>query len=214
MPRAIIYTGLILAALTFIPLAFIAKARVTDSKQPRLQIVPDMDQQPKFKAQASNHFFADGRAMRPPVPGSVARGELQADERFSSGQSGSEWVEVSPVPVTEAHLRRGQERYDIYCAACHGLTGSGDGMVSHRADQLQEGTWIPPTGLTSNVVIERPDGHIYNTISHGLRTMPAYGSQSPPADRWAIVAYVRALQRRINASLEDVPPEVRPSLRQ
>ncbi len=213
MPRALVYTLLILVAVSFIPMAFLAKARVTDSLLPRIQIVPDMDNQPKFKAQSVNPLFADGRAMRPPVAGTVARGELKTDLAFYQGTSDGEWTTSLPVPITAWLLQRGQERFGIYCAVCHGLTGKGDGMISRRADQLQEGTWTPPTDLTSSVIIERPDGHLFNTITHGIRNMPAYGPQIEPADRWAIVAYVRALQRSRNATLADVPEDVRSTLK-
>jgi mono/diheme cytochrome c family protein len=212
MPRLLIYAFLIVVALSFVPMAFLAKERVTSSEDSRLQIVPDMDAQPKFKAQATNSLFADDRAMRPPVPGTVARDELDTDGHLYRGQVGGEWASRLPVPVSESLLKRGQERYNIFCATCHGLTGLGDGMVARRADQLQEGTWTPPTDLSSSVVVERPDGHIFNTISHGIRNMPAYGTQIDVTDRWAIVAYVRALQKSRNATLADVPEDVRPSL--
>jgi len=213
MPRPVIYGFLILISLSFIPMAFLAKARVTGSTLPRIQVIPDMDNQPKFKAQAANPLFADDRAMRPHVPGTVARGELQPDERFAAGRHGEEWVTNSPIPVTEQMMARGQDRYGIYCAVCHGLSGKGNGMVSRRAEELQEGTWVPPTDLTSATINGRADGHIFNTITHGIRNMPAYGPQISVADRWAIVAYVRALQRSGNATLDDVPEDVRPTLK-
>ncbi len=172
-----------------------------------------MDQQPKFKAQSGNPLFADGRAMRPPVAGAVARGEAGLDTLFHRGQSVGRWAETFPVPLTEESLRRGQERFDIYCAPCHGLAGRGDGIVNVRADRLQEGTWAPPADLTGDLVVDRPVGHLYNTITNGIRNMPAYGAQIPERDRWAIVAYVRALQRSRHATVDDVPPELRPALR-
>lgn len=212
MPRLLIYAFLILVALSFVPMVFLAKERVTTSRNTRLQIVPDMDAQPKFKAQAANSLFADERAMRPPVPGTVARNASVGDSHFDQGRIGDAWAAELPLPITESLLKRGQERFGIFCAACHGLTGVGDGMVSRRADQLQEGTWTPPTDLASSTIVERPAGHIFNTITHGIRNMPAYGPQIDPGDRWAIVAYVRALQKSRNATLADVPEDVRPSL--
>lgn len=213
MPRPLIYLTLILIALSFIPLALLARSRVAGSVLPRLQIVPDMDDQFVFKTQSENPLFADGRAMRPTVPGTVARGELQDDDHYYRGRQGEAWAATSPVPLTGSFLERGRERFDIFCATCHGLTGSGDGMVSRRADKLAEGTWTPPTNLTSSVVRERPDGQLYHIISHGIRNMPAYGPQIPVADRWAIVAYVRALQRSAGTSIDDVPEDIRPTLR-
>jgi mono/diheme cytochrome c family protein len=213
MPRSIIYVALILTALSLIPLAFIARARVTTSTQPRIQIVPDMDNQPRFKSQQVNPLFPDGRELRAPVAGSVAFGELDADDQLNRGLSGGDWTTSFPLPLTSAFLKRGQERFDIYCAVCHGFGGAGDGTVSRSADQLAEGTWIPPLDLTSAPVRERPVGHIFNTITNGIRNMPAYGPQIPVEDRWAIVAYVRALQRSTNASLQDVPPDIQPSLK-
>lgn len=202
-----------LVVLSWVPLALIARARVTRSPQPRMQIIPDMDQQSKFKAQQGNPMFADTRAMRPFVSGTVARDEIVADEALTRGIVDGDWARTIPLEVTPEFMRRGRERYDIYCAPCHGLGGRGDGIVNARAERLQEGTWTPPTDLTSDVVVARPIGHIYNTISHGIRNMPAYGSQIPVPDRWAVAAYVRALQRSQRATIEDVPPEVRPTLR-
>jgi mono/diheme cytochrome c family protein len=213
MPRPLIYVVLVLLALSLVPMAFLAKARVTDSAAPRLQVIPDMDNQPRYRSQQANPLFADGRAMRPPVAGTVARDELADDDRLYRGRAGDDWAARSPLPVTAALLRRGRERYRIHCAPCHGLGGAGDGTVSRRADRLAEGTWTPPTDLAGETVRGRPDGHLFNTITHGIRNMPAYGPQIEPADRWAIVAYVRALQRARHATLDDVPPELRPTLK-
>ncbi|RJP21909.1 MAG: cytochrome c [Candidatus Omnitrophota bacterium] len=204
---------MIAALLALLPLLFIARARVVRSDRTRIHLIQDMDNQPKFKAQSSNPLFADRRAMRPRVLGTVAREQLNEDTRLYLGMSNGEFVPTNPLPITEALLKRGQERYDIFCAACHGLAGYGDGMVAIRADELQEGTWTPPTSYHNDLMREREDGHLFNTITNGIRNMAAYGPQIPAQDRWAIVAYIRALQRSQNAKLEDVPEELRASLR-
>jgi hypothetical protein len=102
-------------------------------------------------------------------------------------------------------LDRGQQRFNIYCAPCHGLDGYGDGTVARRAAQLKEGTWTPPLNYHTDQVRSRPVGHIFNTITNGIRTMPPYGSQIPVADRWAIVAWVRVLQASQDADLKSLP---------
>jgi mono/diheme cytochrome c family protein len=213
LPRWLLYTVAILVVLSWVPLALIVRARVTTSPEPRIHIIPDMDNQPKFKTQARNPIFADRRAMRPPVEGAVPRGTLLGNPALTSGKIGEEWVEAVPVEVDGEFLRRGRQRYDIYCSPCHGLAGFGDGMVAKRADELQEGTWTPPTSFHSDLLRERPDGHIFNTITNGIRNMPGYGPQITVEDRWAIVTYVRALQRSQNATVDDVPPEIRAQLR-
>ncbi|HXK92081.1 MAG TPA: cytochrome c [bacterium] len=212
MPARIVIGVSIVLVLALLPFLLIAKARVTRSDRPRIHLIQDMDNQPRFKAQQSNPLFADGRAMRPRVPGTVARGEMQSDTRFYQGKDGGEWVTEFPRPLTLPVMERGQKEYAIYCAPCHGLSGYGDGIVALRADRLQEGTWTAPTSLHSDTVLARPVGHIFNTITHGIRNMPAYGTQIPPEDRWAIVAYVRALQRSQRATLDDVPAEYRTQL--
>ena len=122
---------------------------------------------------------------------------------------GEEWIEAIPVPVTLQLMERGRDRFDIFCSPCHGLAGGGDGMTAKRAEELQEGTWTPPASFHTELIRGRPVGHLFNTISNGIRNMPAYGPQIPVTDRWAIVAYVRALQRSQWASVDDVPPELR-----
>mgnify|MGYP000454058439 CR=1 FL=1 len=213
MPRWFAPAAAVLVLLTLVPLALIARARAVTSEQPRIHLVPDMDNQPKYRAQAANPMFADGRAMRPRVAGTVRLGDRGEDRVIATGKVGEDWVVAIPVPVTMPLLRRGQERWGIYCAPCHGLAGYGDGMVAKRAEALAEGTWTPPSSLHTDLVRQRPAGHLFNTITNGIRTMPAYGPQIPVADRWAIVAYVRALQRSQNATIEDVPPELRGQLR-
>jgi hypothetical protein len=213
-PRWLIFAALIFTALAIVPFALISRARTTTSSQPRFNIVPDMDNQPKFRAQQANPMFADGRAMRLPVAGTVARGELREDGALYRGKdSDDQWVIVFPMPVTTQLMQRGHERFDIYCTPCHGYAGYGDGLVAKRADRLQEGTWTPPSSLHTELVRARPVGQLFNTITNGARTMPAYGAQIPVADRWAIVAYVRALQRSQNAGVADVPAELRSQLR-
>ncbi len=213
MPRWLVYSLILLGAAALVPLALIARARATTSELPRIQPIRDMAKQPKYKTQSANSLFADGRAMRPAVEGTVARGELHEDAALWSGRAADGWVTAFPVPVTEQLLRRGQERYDIYCSPCHGLAGYGDGPVAKRADALQEGTWTPPSSYHTDLVRSRPVGHLFNTVTNGIRNMPGYAAQIQAADRWAIVAYVRALQRSQDAKTADVPADLQRQLR-
>lgn len=215
---------LIFVVGSWVPLALVARARSVTSKVPQVHIFQDMDHQPRFLAQSVNTAFADRRAMRPPVEGTVAQGHLELDKTYNTGlvalkneqgEPVTDYVKQIPdrVTVDVAFIQHGQARFNIYCAPCHGYDGGGEGIVSRRALELQEPKWIPPTSLHSDTVVERPDGHIFNTITNGIRNMPSYKSQIPVRDRWAIVAYVRALQRSQHASLEDVPEEARSTLR-
>ncbi len=210
MPRIIIYVLLVLVALSLIPLGLIYKARHTGKNATRIRVVYDMDDQSTYKSQEINSFFADGMAMRRPPAGTVARGMLRDDDGYFLGAlRDTVFLERLPVTVSRELVDRGQGRFDIFCAPCHGLSGDGNGLVHLRAAELAEGTWTPPTDLTSRTVIDRPAGHIYNTITNGIRNMPAHAAQIEPGDRWAIVAYVRALQLSRNATIEDVPPSAR-----
>lgn len=213
LPRWVLPVIITLVVVSWVPLVFIAKARVTTSDMPRLQLIPDMDQQPKYLTQTASPLFTDRRSMRPPVEGTIARGERYDDDHLMRGKTGEDWATTFPFPVTMEVMHRGQERFNIFCAPCHGFAGMGDGMVARRADALQEGKWVPPTSLTSDVVRERSDGELFNSITSGIRTMPAYGAQIPVGDRWAIVAYVRALQRSQNSAPADVPADHRSDLR-
>ncbi len=216
MPRPLIYIALVLVALTLVPIGCIYRARHAVKPHPRIQVVYDMDNQHYFQAQHENDFFPDGRAMRTPVAGTVARGDLRTDDPFYRGrvQGDTTFVTEFPVQVDSTLMARGRERFEIYCTPCHGLSGNGNGMVNIRAAALAEGTWTPPTDLRSKNVVERPVGHIYNTITNGIRNMPSYKDQIKPRDRWAIVAYVRALQLSRNASRDDLPAEASAALGQ
>lgn len=222
MPRIITYTLVIVALLAILPLVIIARNRAEASPARPIQIILDMDLQTKFKTQSRNDLFADGRAMRQPVSGTVARGEAGADTHFNNGVVGGTWAGTLPsqTPLSPALLARGQERFNIYCAACHGYAGMGDGMINRRALDLVtnaagpvDGTvWVAAKSLHDATITVQPVGQIFNTITYGIRNMAAYGTQVPVADRWAIAAYVKALQRSQNASLQDVPPPSRAGL--
>ncbi|MFI5379158.1 MAG: c-type cytochrome [Tepidisphaerales bacterium] len=211
LPFWLIGIAIVATVGSWIPLVFIAKGRVTHSSEPPVMYMQDMYAQPKYREQAATDLFADGRAMRPRVEGTVPHGMLDADDHYfrgwratvANGKPDVMFFDKFPAQVTvdDKLLKRGQERFGIYCAACHGLDGYGNGPVNARAKELKQGTWTPPSNLHDATVRGRAIGHIYNTISVGIRNMPAYGGQIPVADRWAIVAYVRALQ------LSQDPPE-------
>jgi len=168
------------------------------SEKPPIHINPNMDWQPKFKAQDKNTFFEDNRGMRTPVEGTVARGLLNEDVAYHQGvtESGA-YVAKAPVEYTRAFLYRGKERYEIFCQPCHGAAGAGDGIV------IRSGL-VPPPSFNDSVVRDMPDGQIYSAMYNGVRTMSSYRHQIPAEDRWAIVAYIRALQRSQSATAADL----------
>ena len=207
MPKSIVYIALLLITAAAVPPALIAQTRAVRSSKPRIHLIQDMDNQPRFEAQHANPLFADGRAMRPPVPGTVARGELRADDHFERGIVAGKWATTFPsqVDVSMTLMARGQERFNIYCQPCHGAAGYGDGIVNKKAMELLNlgtngTTWVAPKSIHEQQIREQPVGQIFNSITNGVRNMPPYGPQVPVADRWAIVAYVKALQRSQNAS--------------
>ena len=165
----------------------------------------EMYDQPRYKPLGKSDFFADSRQARPPVEGTVARGMLRADARLYSGKEGAALVSVFPLPVTRALLDRGRQRYDIFCAPCHDRTGGGNGMVVQRG-------YRQPPAFAIDRLREQPVGHFYDVITNGFGAMPDYAAQIGVEDRWAIVAYVRALQLSQAARVEDVPAEKRAEL--
>lgn len=165
----------------------------------------DMHDQPKYKPFRSSDFFGDERSARPFVEDTVARGQLRDDPAYFTGKQGGVAVDTLPVPVTPALMRRGQERYGIYCTPCHGLNGRGDGIVVQRG-------YRRPSSFHVDRLRNGKDGYFFDVITAGFGAMPDYAAQVTVADRWAIVAYVRALQLSENARLEDVPPERRAEL--
>lgn len=212
--RRLLFALALLSAAALVPFALIARARASTSVRPRFNLVFDMAKQPKLTTQTAHALFADTRAMRPPVTGTVARGELDEDSARATGRGADgEWVTGFPLAVSDRLVRRGQERYDVYCAPCHGLTGYGDGPVARRAEALLEGTWTPPSSYHADLVRGRPVGYLFNLVTNGVRNMAAYGPQLAVDDRWAVVLYLRALQRSQDARLDDVPPERRGQLR-
>jgi mono/diheme cytochrome c family protein len=171
-----------------------------------VEVFSDMRRQPKYKALGASPFFSDGRASRPPVPGTVAAGRLAGDEAFETGIAGKMYVGRNPLPIDAALLARGRERFDIYCSVCHDRAGDGKGIVAVRT------AWLA-VNLHDERVLQMTDGELFNVATYGRRTMPAYRFQISPADRWAIVAYVRALQRAGLGAIEDVPSELRGRVR-
>ena len=155
--------------------------------------------------QEPNPFFEDGRAMRPPVPGTIARGFLREDTRFYEGRDASgAYVQAMPVAMTREVLERGRERYDIYCTVCHGMTGDGRGIIMVGNGGTGYG-YVPAPDYHVDRLRDIEDGYLYDVITNGIRNMPGYATQIPVADRWAIVAYIRALQRSQNADIADWP---------
>jgi mono/diheme cytochrome c family protein len=158
----------------------------------------DMHDQPKYRGLRGSDFFTDGQSARPLVSNTVARGHLNEDVLLNTGKEGQNDTTVFPMPVTADVMARGQERFNIYCSPCHGRTGNGDGMVVRRG-------YRRPPAYSDERVRTAPIGHVYDVITNGFGAMPDYQAQIPVADRWAIVAYVKALQLSAYAPLEDVP---------
>ncbi|RYH13841.1 MAG: cytochrome c [Alphaproteobacteria bacterium] len=200
--------------LTWIPLSCALEARTNKAKtEPRIHMVQDMDNQPKFKAQDESRLFLDARAQRPRVPGTVARGELFLDSAYyngyteatENGQVTRPFINGYPAQIQEKLndpveaaklLALGELKYNITCSMCHGKDGQGNGPIHVRAVEVGAVAtgWVQPNNLSDAVRRARPDGHIYNTINNGIRNMGGYGTQLKPEERWAIVAYVRTLQ--------------------
>ena len=315
-PAWIPAAGLVAFAVLLIPPVLIAKHRNTPWETPRIHPVGDMDWQPKFKPQERNTFFADGRAMRPQVPNTVARGELDLDDVLNRGLArpaavaaaedddrgraaadaailsfaawtrrqdgkaddaspavpdgneggetgasvagesprqygtGNEATDAAgggegaptdggadgnvipgaqegatdgeqydfttdlPIEPTLEAARRGKLVFEIYCAPCHGVGGFGNGLVNLRASQLGQATWLQPSNLHLPTTRNRPNGFLYDAITNGVRKMPAYGTQIELADRWAVVLYIRALQKSQGETIDQLPARYRDAARE
>jgi hypothetical protein len=159
----------------------------------------DMHVQPRVNPLAKSDFFPDQRSARPPVEGTVARGQLHEDTYFYTGKIGNTPGDYMPFPVTKEVLDRGRERYNIFCAPCHSRVGDGNGFVPSRGFARKPPSYHIPR------LQKAPVGYFYDVITEGFGIMPDYSSQIPPRDRWNIVAYVRALQLSQNATMADVP---------
>jgi mono/diheme cytochrome c family protein len=161
-----------------------------------------MANQPKYDPYEPSDFFADGMSARPRLAGTVARGEAGIDPYFETGKINGQDGDAFPFPVTADVMQRGRERFNIYCSACHGRLGDGNGMIPSR------GYRRPPSYHTQALRAAKV-GHFFDVMTNGFGAMPPYRTMIPPRDRWAIVSYIRALQLSQNATIDDVPPEVK-----
>ncbi len=187
------------------------------SRRPPIEIFPDMDRQPKLRPQTANGFFDDGLSSRLPVTGTVPQtapvkvGDREvypyADDPFNTGRETgtTNFIATLPVPVTAGLLARGQERYQVHCAPCHGAGGDGKGIVSKYQ-------MVGMANFHDKRLVLMADGEIFNTITYGKNLMSPYGPNVDVADRWAIIAYLHALQRSRLGSLDDVPEPARATL--
>ncbi len=159
----------------------------------------DMQDQPKFVPLRGTTFFADGRSARVQLAGTVARGQAQTDTYFLTGMAGEKEGDGFPFPITRAVLERGQERFNIYCSPCHSRVGNGEGRIVERG-------YYQAANFQSDRLRDAPAGHFFHVITHGYGVMPDYHIELAPADRWAVVAYIRALQLSQNAKAADAAP--------
>jgi mono/diheme cytochrome c family protein len=189
---------LILAAIV-LPVVLIS-CRGQLSEKPPIHPNMNMDQQERFEPQEQNKFFADDRAMRQPVEGTIPRGHLKQDRPLYQGiNEDSSFVTEIPVDVTKSFLYRGQDRYNVYCTPCHGISGDGNGII--MANQYG---YVPAPSFHIERLQNQSAGYLYSVVANGIRTMPSYAHQIPVEDRWAVVAYVRALQRSQNVTEEEI----------
>jgi mono/diheme cytochrome c family protein len=165
----------------------------------------DMYDQPRYEPLEKSDFFNDGRASRPLVAGTVQYQGPPADDALHTGKSNGQLTTEFPLTVTPALLERGQERFNIYCSVCHGRTGAGDGMI------VQRGYRQPPT-FHSDRLRGVPVGHFFDVMTNGFGAMPSYSLQVPVEDRWAIAAYIRALQLSQHASADQTPEDLKQKL--
>lgn len=185
--------------ITVVLVAGIAGSRGKISRKPPIEVIPDMDRQPKIRPQTPSAFFADGRASRLPVQGTVARGSHFLETPVNTGTVAgtTNFVGVSPLPVTAAVMARGQQRYQIYCAPCHSPLGDGNGITKSFGMAVVANLHDPR-------IVQMGDGELFHVITHGRNLMGPYASQIEVEDRWAIVAYLRALQLSALGSQDDL----------
>jgi mono/diheme cytochrome c family protein len=164
-----------------------------------------MHDAPRYDPLERSAFFADGRSARELPANTVARGTLRQDEHLYAGKVGGRLATTYPMPVNAQLLLRGQERFNVFCAPCHGRTGRGDGMVVRRG-------YRAPTSFHDQRLRQAPPGYVFDVITNGFGAMPDYAAQVPVADRWAIAAYIKALQLSQNATVDDVPADRRAEL--
>lgn len=170
------------------------------TEKPPIHPNMNMVQQDRKEAQEENKFFEDGRSMRQPVEGTVARGLLKEDVALYEGlDNNGNMIASNPLELTKSFLYRGKDRYEVFCTPCHGITGDGRGII-----MTGRYGYVPAPTFHQDRLREAPDGEIYAAIHNGVRTMPSYSTQIPVKDRWAIVAYVRALQESQNATKDDL----------
>ena len=186
----------------------IAGFRGTLSRKPPLEVFPDMKRQPKLRPQKVSSFFADRRTSRLTVAGAIPVNALLEDTPLASGHvpGTTNFVEINPLPMTAQLLDRGAKRYAIYCSPCHSPVGDGNGVIT-KYGLLRAGNYHEPR------IVRMADGEIFNTVTHGKNQMPSYASQIPVQDRWAIIAYIRALERTRLGTTNDVPAEIRLTLK-
>jgi cytochrome c len=161
-----------------------------------------MQVQPRYNPYDASSFFDDGRSVRQPVPGTVARGHLRLDELLYTGKVDGKDADVFPFPITRADLERGQRQYNIYCSPCHDYTGSGRGMIVLRG-------FPQPPSFHMDRLRQAAVGHFVDVITNGLGVMYPYNDRITPEDRWRIAAYIRALQLSQNSTVADVPADQR-----
>lgn len=186
----------------------IAGFRGSISRKPPLEILPDMAIQPKLRPETVSLFFADNMSSRLPVPGTIARDDPYEDSAVNTGKvpGTTNWVEQVPLPVNAELMARGEQRYQINCLPCHSPIGDGNGIVT-KYGMLKAANFHDPR------LVAMTDGELFNTITFGKNNMPPYAAQVSITDRWAVIAYIRALQRSQLALLADVPEQYRSTLK-
>jgi mono/diheme cytochrome c family protein len=195
----------VLSALAFTSaVALTGCARGCTSSRPPIHLNPSMDDQPKVLSQTASTFFFDGSSMRQPVPGTVAIDGLKEDTAFFQGKGADgQFVAKIPVTVDDALVERGRQRYGIYCQPCHDARGDGKGILFQRGN-------VPTASFHEEKILKYPDGQIFDIMTNGMGLMPAYRWPIPTSDRWAIIAYIRELERKRQAVITaSAPPSPR-----